>query len=204
VSNTGDIRVFKIVSESGVSSGVRRIEGITGERAIQRLLSRDEELATLEESLKVGEGKALERVQKLSETIKKLEKDLKTSLTKSSAINIDDMVSQAKKVKNVLLVSQNLDVSDREVLSQISDKVKDKLKSGVVILIGTPSEDSPSSPIVVSVTKDLVGQFHAGQILKQVAAVMDGKGGGRPDFAQGAGPNADKAQEAINRSAEFV
>ncbi|MDZ4677764.1 MAG: alanine--tRNA ligase [Oligoflexia bacterium] len=202
VSNTGDIRVFKILSEGGVSSGVRRIEAITGDRAVAYLFKRHEELSQIEENLKAEEGKALERVKKLSETQKKLERDLKNALVQGQSTNVDELVSSSKNIKGAKIISACVQVADRDLLSALCDRIKDKLQSGVIVLIGQSSEGP--SPIVVSVTKDLVGKFHAGNILKNVAALMDGKGGGRPDFAQGAGPNSAKAQDAAEKAYELV
>ncbi len=207
VHNTGDIRLFKILREGGVSSGVRRIEAITGDAAVNYMQERDSELARIEENLKLATtepGKVIERIQKLQEQIKKLEKDLKNSLSQGQSFSIDDIVKNVKKIKDTQVVSSKVEISDRDLLSELSDKIKDKIQSGIVILIGTPSEESPNSPIVVNVTKNIADKFHAGNILKQVAAVMGGKGGGRPDFAQGSGPDASKAQEAIDKSFEFI
>jgi len=203
VSNTSDIRVLKITSESGVSSGVRRIEAITGDLAINYLFGRHHQLSEIEETLKAEEGKGLEKVKKASEQMKKLEKDLRNALSEGQSTSIDDIVKSARTVKGTSVVSAHVQVSDRDLLSGLADKIKDKLKSGVVVLIGS-SENGGPSPIVATVTKDLVGKFHAGNILKEVAALMDGKGGGRPDFAQGAAPNASKAQAAAEKTFTLV
>ncbi len=203
VSNTSDIRVFKIMSESGVSSGVRRIEAITGDAAVTFLFKRDMELNQIEENLNSEKGKSLGRVKKVVEASRKLERDLKNALVQGQTTNIDDIINTGRTVKGIKMVSSCLPIADRDMLSTLSDRIKDKIRSGVIVLIGT-SENGGPSPIVVSVTKDLIGQFHAGNILKNVAAVMDGKGGGRPDFAQGAGPTSSKAQSAADKAYELL
>lgn len=205
VHNTSDIRLFKILKESGVSSGVRRIEALAGDAAVKYLQHRDEELSKIESALKASEATgALEKYSKLQEQVKKLERDLKNSFNQSQALNTDELAKNPKIIKGVPVVSRVVEISDRERLSELSDKIKDKLKSGIVILIGSTADDSSACPIVVSVTKDLSEKFHAGQILKQTAAVMGGKGGGRADFAQGSGPEFQKAAEAALKAHEFI
>jgi alanyl-tRNA synthetase len=203
VDNTADIRVFKITSEGGISSGVRRIEAVTGDLAVQFLFHRHQQLAELEETLKVEEGKAPERVKKVMEAGKKLERDLKNALVEGQTTNVEDILKSGRDIKGVKVISAHVAVTDRDVLSQLADKIKDKIKSGVIVLIGASADGAPS-PLVTTVTKDLVGKYHAGNILKNVAAVMDGKGGGRPDFAQGAAPNAAKAQDAATKAFDFI
>jgi alanyl-tRNA synthetase len=203
VSNTSDIRVLKITSESGVSSGVRRIEAITGTTAMDYLMNRHHQLSEIEDLLKSEKDKGTEKVKKIFEQIKKLEKDLKSAHSSGQKTNVDDMIKAARDVKGTKVVSSHVEISDRDLLSQLADKIKDKLKSGIVVLIGS-SEDGGPSPIVATITKDLVGKFHAGNILKEVAAQMDGKGGGRPDFAQGAAPNGAKAQAAAEKTFTLI
>jgi alanyl-tRNA synthetase len=199
VPNTSVIRLLKITSESGVSSGVRRIEAITGSAAVDFLFERHHQLSEIEEIMKSEEGKSTERVKKQVEQVKKLERELKQAKVQGQAVNLDDILAIAKKIKDVNVVSLVVPLDDRDLLSSLADKVKDKLQSGVIILIGSAAENG-SSPIVVSVTKDLVGKYHAGNLLKSVAAFMDGKGGGRPDFAQGAAPSSQKAEEASQKA----
>ncbi|MCC6277689.1 MAG: alanine--tRNA ligase [Oligoflexia bacterium] len=203
VRNTADIRIFKIMSEGGVSSGVRRIEAITGQRAVHFLMERHDQLGELEEHLRVEPGKAPERVKKLTEQIKKLEKDFKSAVTQGQSTNLDDIIKLSRQIGGANVVSAVVEVSDREVLSSLTDKIKDKVRSGIIVLIGKNEEGGPS-PIVVTVTRDLVQKYHAGNILKEVAAVMGGKGGGRPDFAQGAGPESAKAEKAASKVFELL
>jgi len=202
VKNTSDIRLFKIIKQGGVAAGVRRIEAITGDAAVQYLLEREKTLSEVEENLQAKDGKVLERVVKLQEQVKKLEKDLKQAMVQGQASNLDELIKNARDVKGIKVISQVLPIDDREILVQLSERVTNKLKSGVVVLIG--QGEGESSPIIVSVTKDLAGKHHAGNILKSVAAVMDGKGGGRPELAQGAGPTKAKAQEAAQKVYELI
>lgn len=204
VDNTSDIKLFKLISETGVSSGVRRIEAITGDKALEVLQAAKSELTQIENELNANKGKALDKIISLTEQFKNSEAKLKSAVMESWIISIEKLVSNAKVVKDAKVVSFHLPVNDREVLSALSDKIKDKLGSGVIILIGSSSSESPQSPITVSVTKDLTTKFNAGNILKAVAAIMGGKGGGKPEFAQGAAPQSEKAAEAIKKSFELI
>lgn len=203
VNNTSDIRILKISSEGGVSSGVRRIEGITGTKAFEYLMNRHNQLSKIEHQLKAPEGGAVEKIEKTLENSKKLERDLKKSLAQGQGDSIEELVREAKIIHGSKVVSACVEIDDRKLLSTLGDRVKDKLQSGVVVLIGSPG-DQGGCPIVASVTKDLTKKFHAGNIVKEVATVMGGRGGGRPDFAQGAGQEAPKAQEAASHVLDFL
>jgi alanyl-tRNA synthetase len=205
VKNTSDIRLFKIVSESGVSAGVRRVEAITGDMAAKYLFTNTQEALlarrmlganvswTKQLGLEEGESpQSLEaQVEVLLEQAKKLQKEIKS--LKGSNIDIATLVKDAKEFPGGKFVYATVELDDREVLSQITDKVKDRIRSGVIIIVGKGTD---SHPIIVSVTKDLQGKFNAGQLLQAVAQEMGGKGGGRPDFAQGAGRDLSKLEPA--------
>ncbi|MCB9026937.1 MAG: alanine--tRNA ligase [Bdellovibrionaceae bacterium] len=207
VKNTSYIRTLKIVSEAGVSAGVRRIEAITGQRAIQFLLKNTRENQVARE--KVGfkgnwENYLFEEQKTISdfidnqrEDIKNLTKELQE--TKGRQINIDLLIANAKDFVHqgfkAKLVTADIPVDDPKVLSELTDKIRDKIQSGVVIVVG---EGESSHPIVVSVSKNLVGPYKAGEILKQVAKDLGGKGGGRPDFAQGAANNRSNLKQAFS------
>ena len=217
VPNTAMIRLFKIVSEGGVSSGVRRIEAITGDTAFQYMLRNTHEnqlarsLAGYNSSwTQYLNAEALGKNATMSEwiehakmTIRNLEKDLKSA--KGSSIDIDSLVKNAKSFKteggNGKLVTAMLEIEDRQLLSEISDKIKDKIQSGVVVLVG---RGEGKHPINVSVSKDLIKNLSAGKILSEVATELKGKGGGRPDFAQGAGEDLSRLKEAFAKAESIV
>jgi alanyl-tRNA synthetase len=210
VSNTSQIRLFKIVSESGVSAGVRRIEAITGDAALKYAFQ------NINENLKAREAAGLpntwmqfietensngvaQYIDSKKEEIKKLEKEIKQ--LQGSKIDVDSLLNGASKFKtksggDARMVFADLDVEDRDVLAQITDQLKNKIQTGVVIVVG---KGQGSHPIIVSVTKDLTSHYKAGDLLKEVAAAMGGKGGGRPDFAQGAAPNRAELPAAANK-----
>jgi alanyl-tRNA synthetase len=210
VDNTALIRFLKIVGESGVSSGVRRIEAITGEGAAQFLMKHTRENIEAREACGLTENwqQYLQSDSRVSIWIDRA-KEEKKSLTreiqslKGSKVNVDELLQAALKFsvngQSGQYVFANLEMNDRDLLSQIGDRLRDKIQSGVVVLVG---RGDGSHPIMVSVTKNLVGPLNAGQILGGVAAALGGKGGGRPDFAQGAGKDLTKmndAKDAIKR-----
>ncbi|MEK2644136.1 alanine--tRNA ligase [Bdellovibrio sp. BCCA] len=213
VKNTSQIRLFKIVSEAGVSSGVRRVEAITGDGAVKYAMSSiahfDDALtaAGLQKSphyLKhleaTGETSTLaNRVEAFKEQIKQMEKEMKK--LQGGQINVDDLAAKALSFKtksgsSAKLVLADVALDDRQVLAEVTDHLKNKIQNGVVVVVG---QGEGSHPIIVSVSKDITGETKAGDLLKEVAAVMGGKGGGRPDFAQGAAPNRGSLPQAFDK-----
>lgn len=197
VSNTAEIRAFKIISESGVSAGVRRIEAITGTAAINYFMKNTEELLTARHNSGIQAEKTMSQwVDEKKEEIKDLQKQIKK--IQSNQINIDELLKNSKDFQSssgpAKLVFADLSIDDREVLSQISDQLKNKVQRGIIVTIG---QSESSHPVIISVSKDLNSQFKAGELLKDFAQVLGGKGGGRPDFAQGAVPDRSKLKDAI-------
>jgi alanyl-tRNA synthetase len=212
VENTAQIRFFKVVSESGVSSGVRRIEAITGEWAARYLAKHAHEnqearvACGLHENWQqflTSDNRVVVWVERAKEEKKNLEREIQS--LKGSKINIDDLTKGAEAFSAGGLSGQfifaDLEVNDRDLLSQISDRLRDKIQSGVVVIVG---RGDGSHPIIVNVTKNLVGPLHAGKILGEVAAEMGGKGGGRPDFAQGAGKDLSKIKSAKEKALSLL
>jgi len=196
VNNTAQIRVFKIISESGVSSGVRRIEAMTGDNAVDYLLKNTEELKSAKFATGLTNDKSLtEWIESKKEEIKDLNKQIKKA--QSDQINIDDFVKTSKsfltKSGPAQYVFANLNIDDRDVLSQIADQLKNKIQKGIVIIVGT---GDVAHPVVITVTKDISTEYSAGNLLKDFAQILGGKGGGRPDFAQGAVPDRSKINDA--------
>lgn len=213
VTNTSQIRLFKIVSESGVSAGVRRIEALAGDMAIKFAT------AALKDSLEARKaagmdlnwekiispeaGSLSQFIEKKKDEIKSLEREIKK--IQGGSIDIDALAKNAKSFKTKSGVSKvaiaDLTIDDREVLAQVTDHLKNKIQSGVVIVIG---QGKDIHPLIVSVSKDLNPEVSAGNLLKELAQVMGGKGGGRPDFAQGAVPDRSKLLEAIQKAESLL
>lgn len=212
VTNTAQIRLLKIVSESGVSAGVRRIEALTGENAVRYLMKHMEEnlrtrQATGQTESWSGfmESKAepSQWIESIKAQVKDLEKEIRKG--KSSAVDLDQMISQAKafalKGSSHKLVSVEVDQDDREILAQWADHLKNKVQSGVVVLLGKGTD---SHPLIVSVSKNLNPEIKAGDVLRDLAQAMGGKGGGRPDFAQGAVPQREGWNSGLKKLQETL
>lgn len=206
VSNTAQIRLFKIISESGVSAGVRRIEALSGDKAIELLTKHyhqsqaaREAIGATESWLQILESNSnplTQWIEDKKQSLKGLEKDLKD--LKKGQINIDSLVEKAKPFTKGPLSSQFvvavLEIDDRELLAQITDQIKNKLGSGLIITVGQGPE---THPVIVAATKDLNPGINAGQVLKDLSQKLGGKGGGRPDFAQGAIVNRDGVASTV-------
>lgn len=204
VKNTSQIRAFKVMSESGVSAGVRRIEAITGDIAIQYLIAKTNELEEARQAGGLQADKSLTSwIEDKKDEVKDLQKQIKKA--QSGQIDINQLINQGKEFTSsngkAKLILADLSLDDRDVLSQITDQLKNKIERGVVVVIG---QGDSSHPTIISVTKDLVPKLNAGQLLKEFATVLGGKGGGRPDFAQGAVPDRSKLTEAFKKIEELV
>lgn len=186
VKNLSEIKYFKIISESGVSSGIRRIEALTDHNAIVFLDRTEQEFKEVCKDLGLAfNSKAkdiLNQFQKLKAESLDLKKQLKEA--SQSALSIPDILKTKKEIKNgVHYIVYKSKLEDSEMLREFVDQIKDHLQSGIIILAGNESD---KTPLLVGVTKDLNPTFHAGNILKDLALKLGGRGGGRPDFAQGA------------------
>jgi alanyl-tRNA synthetase len=196
VARTGDIGVCKVVYESSISAGVRRIEAITGERAVERYQQANDALKRIAEMMKVSEPELVEQVEKVLAREHALEKQveqLKNKLAQSAA---SDLESQARTVKNVRVLAAQLDGMDRQQLRALADSLRNKWKTGVVVLA---SADDSNVSIISAVTKDLTAKVHAGKLVGTVAQAVGGKGGGRPDMAEGGGKDAAALPAALER-----
>ncbi len=194
VGRTGDIGSFKILSESSVASGVRRIEGVTGEGALQYVERLEEMIRDLAHILKSPESDLKTRVELLLSDSKTRDKELAQAKSKMAGNLAEDLLSQAKQVKGVSLVVGRTDNLDVNGLRQLVDNLKNKMKSGVVVLGGLA--DGKAS-FIAGVTSDLISRVKAGDIVKQTAVLAGGSGGGRPDLALAGGKESGKIDEAL-------
>jgi alanyl-tRNA synthetase len=197
VSNTGEIGLVKLLGESAVSSGVRRIEALTGEAAMEYMAGQEKLVKTISDTLKVPPHKAAERVTQLVDERKKLEREL-AEAKKQLALGGGAGGSQAtaKDINGVQFLGQVVENIAAKELKGLVDEAKQSLKSGIVAVAGV-SEDGKAG-IVVGVTDDLTQQFSAVELVRLASEAVGGKGGGgRPDMAQAGGPDGNKAQAAI-------
>jgi alanyl-tRNA synthetase len=193
VARTGDIAVFVITSEGGVAQGVRRIEGVTGEAALNFLKARGNIAREIADQFKAPIADAPARVAALAADRRKLEVEL-ADARKKLAMGGGGAASGPEEVNGVKFIGKIVDVPAKD-LKSLADEAKRSLGSGVVVFVATAEG---KATVVVGVTEDLTGRFKAGDLVtKAVQAVGGTKGGGRPDMAQGGGPNGDKAADAI-------
>jgi len=200
VSRTGDIGLFKVVSESSISAGVRRIEAVAGEMAVQRYLEEDKLLADLSEMLRTRPDGLTRSVERILADLKEAQKQVE-QLQLKLARNETGSVSQVREVKGVRVLSQRVENLDRNALRTLADQLKTKLESGVVVL-GAPTDGKVS--LVVMVTSDLTGRIRADQLIRKIAPVVGGGGGGRPDMAEAGGRDLSKLDEALEQTYSAV
>ncbi len=201
VSATGDIGMLKILSESSVAAGVRRIEAVTG-RGVEHLIDEMEsQRLELAKVLKAQPAEMADRARKLVEQVALLEKELKAARNKVAGGGAVDLMGRIKEVAGVKVLAAKIDAPDRATLGEWAEKYRDKLGEGVVVL-GSVIEEKVV--LIAAVSKSLVPKFHAGKIVGRVSELVGGKGGGRPDFAQGGGPNAAELEKALAAVEEFL
>jgi alanyl-tRNA synthetase len=201
VNRTGDIGLFKILSESSVASGVRRIEAITGEGSLAKVNHEEETLKEIASLLKTTDTELKNKVLALLDEMKGKDKELSALKSKLAGSLVEEMLGQKKEVKGVSLIVGRADELDPEGMRQLVDTLKAKIGSGVIVL-GSGKPDQIA--FVAGVTKDLVGKIKAGDIVKEVAKVTGGGGGGRPDMAQAGGKDASKVDEALKQVVPMV
>jgi alanyl-tRNA synthetase len=201
VERTGDIGLFKLRGESGVAAGVRRIEALTGEGALDWIHKREQVLREIGEILKGPEEVAVERLERLLSERKELERRLSEIQSKLAGSRSSDLAMRARRVNGVSVLAERVDGVDDRALLQMADQLRQKLGSAVVVL-GT--ERDGKALLLAAVTKDVSGKYKAGDIIKQIAPLVGGRGGGKPELAQAGGPDASRIGEALAKVYEVV
>ena len=201
VERTGDIGLFKITSEGPLAAGVRRLEAVTGKGAVEWVRHQSGLLAEAAARLKAPVDEVPARVEKLQESLKAAHQELEKLKQKAQTASAAGAVSQAIDVNGIKLLALNASDVDPKGLRDYADKLRDQLKSGVVVL-GTPADGKVT--LLVALTNDLTGKLHAGKMVGELAAVVGGKGGGKPDMAQAGGQHVEKLDEALALAAEIV
>ncbi len=184
VQRTGDIGLLKVVHESAIAAGVRRIEAVTGREALAHMQKAEEELKRTAGLFKAGALEVYDRTDKLLKHVRDLEKEIETLKGKLAANASGDLMSQAKEINGVKVLAAEVSIADAKTLRDFGDKLRDKMTSGI-ILLGSKADDK--ALLLCMVTKDLASKYHAGNIIKELAPLVGGKGGGRPDMAQAGG-----------------
>jgi alanyl-tRNA synthetase len=194
VHRVGDVGVLKIVREESVAAGVRRVEAVSGFGALEHYQQQAKVLSQVAERLNVGEEQVLATVEKLANTVRQLEKDLEVEKRKGALSQLDDLANKAQVIKGVKVVAAEVHGTDREGLRQLVDSLRQKLGSGVVAL-GMPEDGKVA--LIAGVTKDLTAKVHAGKLIQALAPKLGGKGGGRPDLAEGGGTDTSALKSVL-------
>ncbi|MEW8460189.1 MAG: alanine--tRNA ligase [Candidatus Thiodiazotropha endolucinida] len=194
VNAVGDIGLFKITAESGIAAGVRRIEAITGQRAVEWMEADEERVQRIAEMIKSGRDEIEDKLEQILVRNRKLEKELEQLKGKLASAAGTDLAAGAVSVGEVKVLAANLDGADAKSLRETMDQLKNKLGTAVILLAATTGG---KVSLVAGVTKDLTAQMKAGDLVKLAAEKVDGKGGGRPDMAQAGGSNPAALPQAL-------
>lgn len=195
VARTGDIGLFKITSEAGIASGVRRIEAVTGEQAIEVVQTQQATLSSLSSLLKTDSQNVLERVVSLQNQTKELEKALNSAKQKLASQQGADMLSNAVEINGVKVLIANLEGVEAKSLRSMMDDIKNRIGEGIVVL-GVANNAKVN--LIAGVTKNLTDKVKAGELVNFVASQVGGKGGGRPDMAQAGGDKPENLGQALD------
>ena len=201
VDRLGDIGLFRITNETGIASGVRRIEAITGFTAYQFDKEIEKQMIEIADLLKSDRSMVTRKVIQIIEQQKKLDKQISTFQKQLAGNQSDDLLKDVIEINGVNLLSSQIENVEIKDLRDIVDKIKDKLKNAIVVLALVKND---KISLVSGVSKDLTDTYHAGDILKHVALQVDGKGGGRADMAQGGGSDISNLQDALNSVQELI
>ena len=200
-SRTGDIGLFLIVHETSVAAGVRRIEAITGREAVAYVQKQRECINDLCKLIKTSPQELSSRVNQLLEQQKKLEKELEALKASLSSKKTFDLMDNVREIKGLKVLVTEVDADSPKILREMMDKLKQKIKSGVVIL---GAKGDGKVMLIAGVTDDLVAKISANDLIKKMAAIVGGGGGGRPDMAQAGGSKPEKLSEALDASLKLV
>jgi alanyl-tRNA synthetase len=201
VRASGDIGLFKIVSESGIAAGVRRIEALTGMGALRYARRLEEDSRKIASLVKAEGGDAVEKVVRLISRQKEMQREIDTLQGRLNASASADLLAGAREIGGVKALAVKVDAADVKGLRELSDTLKDRIGSGV-IAIG--AEIDGKATLLVAVTKDLTSRFRAGDLIKGIAPIVGGSGGGKPELAQAGGSKPEKLNEALEKLYELV
>jgi alanyl-tRNA synthetase len=201
VNQTGDIGLFKLTSESGIASGVRRIEAITGATAVAYLQQQAQTLQQAANLLKVDPFNVVERITNVQDLLKVTEKSLTQAKQKLASQQGSDLVNKIQVIKGQNVLVANLPGVEAKALRGMLDELKQKISSGIIVL-GVPGEGKVN--LIAGVTSDLVNQIKAGELINFVASQVGGKGGGRPDMAQAGGTQPENLEHALTSVYDFI
>ncbi|MRH43030.1 alanine--tRNA ligase [Aquibacillus halophilus] len=202
VNNTAEIGLFKIISESGIGAGTRRIEATTGRGAYQYMTTKQAVLQEAAKLLKTNEEKVPTRIESLYQELKDVQREKESLSTKISNLEARSILDQVQTINDVKLLAQQVDVQDMNQLRNMVDELKQKIDSGIILL---GSVNNGKVQLAAGVSKDLIEKgFHAGKLIKETATICGGGGGGRPDMAQAGGKLPDQLSNALSYAENYV
>lgn len=202
VSNIAEVQMFKILSESSVAAGVRRIEATTGRNVYEHLKNTENQISEIATTLKVKESEVVNKVHALNNELKTVEKNLKELKSKLTLGNLDKFIDSKKDVDGISFIANKVEMEDQNELRDLIDKLRDKMGKSVIVLANT---FGGKLTFTVGVSKDLVAnKVHAGNLVKKIAQLVGGNGGGRPDTASAGGKDIDKVDFALEKAEEFL
>ncbi|WP_066637768.1 alanine--tRNA ligase [Desulfolucanica intricata] len=196
--STAEVGLFKLISESSVGSGLRRIEAVTGDGALKYVEAKEQQLAQIAQLVKTTPQEVVRRVEALVKSLKDIEHETENLRAKLAKFEVDNLLSQVKEVNGINILAAKASAPDMDSLRGMADLLREQMKSGVVLLA---TANGGKVNLVAAVTKDLMARgLHAGKLIKEVAQVVGGGGGGRPDMAQAGGKDPSRIQEAIAKT----
>jgi len=198
---TGNIGLFKIVNESSIASGVRRIEALTGEGALEYVQRTSRLLDDAAHLVKEKPDALASKIKKMLDDLKALEKEIDHLKAKMASESAEAEGEAIQKINNTKVLIQKVTVDNPAALRDLADRLKEKIKSGIVVL---GSVNGPKAFLIVGVTKDLTDRYHAGNVIKQIAGTVGGSGGGRPDMAQAGGTQPENIEQALKKAYEVI
>lgn len=201
VKRTGDIGLFKITSESGIAAGIRRIEALTGMGALRYVQQADNQLTALANQLKAKRPEVADRVQTMADKQRELEKEIERLNQKIASAQAATLVDDVQTIADKKVLIAKVAGIDGKAIRGLMDDMKSKLQDTIIVLIG---EKGDQLALAASVSKSLTGDIKAGDIIRHLAGELDGKGGGKPDYAQGGAPNSDKLEVVMSHLPQWL
>lgn len=201
VGRTGDIGLFKIVSEAGIAAGIRRVEAITGDGALGRFREDERLIGDLEELVRGKRNELVSLVEKHQSTIKTLEKEVEELRYRMARSQVKELLQSALLIKDVKVLTAVVDGLDKSGLRNLADELKAQLGKAVVVLA---TANSDKVALVAAVTTDLTSKIHAGKLVKEISAIVGGGGGGKPEIAEAGGKDPSQVGKALDAVCVFV
>jgi len=202
VNNTSEIGLFKIQSETGIGAGTRRIEAVTGKFAYEFMHEKVETLSSIAKSLNTNESIVLDKINDLLKQMKQLKKENESLADRLSAIEARSIVNNTKEIEGIKVLAEKVNVSNMGQLRSMLDEMRQEITSGIILLA---TVHNSKVQIVAGVSDDLVSKgFHAGNLIREVAQICGGGGGGRPNTAQAGGTKPEKIAEALQYVETYI